>query len=336
MSLPAPLANAQMKIDPKMIAAMQAPLVDLAQKSGGDLRKLLFAFFHFLSERTDFYCIPHEDDIGTMGFKEGDAEKLLLAAFRQFPLRKLPKKAVATTAAAGSKREKVNPIEKVDEPRTSHAASTSKNKQAIEIKAVTSNHDEGAIRLTDDGLQVPVGNGGATPRYRWTQSLEEANLVIAVPNGTRGKDLDVTIKVCSISVKMNNAGGAASAPLVLLEGNLSEPIQPNESTWSLEGGCLLFVLQKQKKTWWETVILGDDKIDTTLVDSTRKIDSYDVVTQANIRRILFDQRQERLGLKTSDQIMRAKGEKPAVPPLPVGVEYIDKDTLDNNTASLNK
>jgi N-terminal conserved domain of Nudc./CS domain len=335
MSLPAPPAYAQIKIDPKMLAAMQAPLVDLAQKSGGDLRKLLFAFFHFLNERTDFYCIPHEDDIGTMGFKEGDAEKLLLAAFRQFPLRKLPKKTVATTAA-GSKLEKVKPIETVNEPGTSHTASARKDKQAVEPKAVLSLHDEDAIRLTDEGLQIPVGNGGATPRYRWTQNLDEANLVIAVPKDTRGKDLDVTIKVSSISVKMNHALEVASGPLVLLEGNLVEPIQTDESTWSLEGGCMLLVLQKQKKTWWDTVILGDDKIDTTLVDSTRKIDSYDEVTQANIRRILFDQRQERLGLKTSDQIMRGKGEKPALPPLPVGVEYIDKDTLDKHAASKNK
>jgi cytoskeletal protein RodZ len=38
--------------------------------------------------------IPHDDDAGKdhrLGFKEGEAEKLLLAAFRQFPLRKMPK-----------------------------------------------------------------------------------------------------------------------------------------------------------------------------------------------------------------------------------------------------
>ena len=311
MSRPSP-ANAQVQIDPKMLEAMQGPLIDLAQKSGGDLRKLLFAFFDFLSERTDFYCIPHEEDVGTMGFREGDAEKLLLAAFRQFPLRKLPKRKVTPTTTK---------VVRMEPPVTTNVLTTLPEKKSEPQSG------EEVPRLTDEGLQIPVGNGGTTARYRWTQSLEEASLVIAVPEGTRGKDIDLNIKASSVSVKIKNT----RTPL--LEGDLIERVQKDESTWTLEGGCLLLVLHKQKKTWWSTVIKGDPTIDTTLVDSTRRIDSYDEITQANIRRILFDQRQERLGLKTSDMIMREKGEKPIVPPLPVGVEYIDKDTLDDFTAS---
>lgn len=311
MSRPSP-ANAQVQIDPKMLEAMQGPLIDLAQKSGGDLRKLLFAFFDFLSERTDFYCIPHEEDVGTMGFREGDAEKLLLAAFRQFPLRKLPKRKVTPTTTK---------VVRMEPPVTTNVLTTLPEKKSEPQSC------EEVPRLTDEGLQIPVGNGGTTARYRWTQSLEEASLVIAVPEGTRGKDIDLNIKASSVSVKIKNT----RTPL--LEGDLIERVQKDESTWTLEGGCLLLVLHKQKKTWWSTVIKGDPIIDTTLVDSTRRIDSYDEITQANIRRILFDQRQERLGLKTSDMIMREKGEKPIVPPLPVGVEYIDKDTLDDFTAS---
>lgn len=75
---------------------------------------------------------------------------------------------------------------------------------------------------------------------------------------------------------------------------------------------------------------SDDKIDTTLVDSRRHIHTYDESTQAAIRKILFDERQRKLGLPTSDEILRKDGggQQGLVPPLPNGVEYITKETLE--------
>ena len=55
------------------------------------------------------------------------------------------------------------------------------------------------------------------------------------------------------------------------------------------------------------------------------ISTYDEATQAHIRKILFDQRQERLGKPTSDEIiMEGKGPKS----LPEGVEYIDQEKMN--------
>ena len=313
MSFPVP-SSTPITIDPRMLQEMETPLMALAQMSGGDLRKLLYAFFHFLNQRTDFYCVPHDDDFKSMGFRNGDAEKLLLAAFRQFPLRKIPKQTMSLPTAT-----------------TENVKAKNTTKEEDKKKTTPRKHDE-RTRYTEEGQQIPVGNGGATARYRWTQSLEETSVVVAVPEGTRGKDVDVTMKQSSIVVKLKPTKDI-SVSKILLEGDFVESIQTHESTWSLEGGCLLLVLQKQKKTWWDTVIQGDERIDAALVDSTRKVDSYDATTQAHIRKILFDQRQERLGLKSSDQIIRDKGEKPTVPPLPAGVEYIDKDTLENFAAT---
>ncbi len=64
---------------------------------------------------------------------------------------------------------------------------------------------------------------------------------------------------------------------------------------------LLLTLDKVKKTWWATVFVGDDEIDTQLVDSTCKISEYDEATQGAKCKIMFDQNQQRLGLPTSDQ-----------------------------------
>eukprot|EP00568_Trieres_chinensis_P007030 CAMPEP_0183308750 /NCGR_PEP_ID=MMETSP0160_2-20130417/22439_1 /TAXON_ID=2839 ORGANISM="Odontella Sinensis, Strain Grunow 1884" /NCGR_SAMPLE_ID=MMETSP0160_2 /ASSEMBLY_ACC=CAM_ASM_000250 /LENGTH=386 /DNA_ID=CAMNT_0025472637 /DNA_START=24 /DNA_END=1185 /DNA_ORIENTATION=- len=342
MSLPMPHAGTgafPANLTPQQQDALDAPLIALTSKSGGDLRKLLYMFFSFLHRRTDFYCVPNDLDMKEgvpirMGFKEGDAEKLLLAAFRQFPLRRMPrqagsgigrgaasapvKKAEATSGSASS-------ASAVPPPTAGPRTETGNSKASPKRSAGKKPFPDGPmsdVRRTEEGKQIPVGNGGATERYRWTQTIDEATVVVALPEGTRGKDLDVSIKPGSVSVGIK--GKADSPPI--LQGDLTERIRADESTWSLEGGALLLTLDKVKKTWWETVLVGDDKIDTSLVDSTRKIGSYDEATQGAIRKILFDQRQERMGLPTSDELL---GKKPDIPPLPPGVEFIDKTTFEN-------
>ena len=195
MSLPSPhTGGAEMPtMDPKLLAALDAPLIDLANKSGGDLRRLLFAFFSFLHRRTDFYVVPNEEDIKEgvplkMGFREGDAEKLLLAAFRQFPLRKMPRMGTTDTTNTSSAKE-TSPIEKTSAPEakvshrgaqqdkapTASMTGESAEKALAPVKSATNPMDE--IRYTEEGLQVPVGNGGSTKRYIWTQTIDETSVL---------------------------------------------------------------------------------------------------------------------------------------------------------------
>lgn len=338
---------------------MDAPLIALANQSGGDLRKLMFMFFSFLHRRTDFYVIHHEDDVRDnvpikMGFKEGDAEKMLLAAFRQFPLRKMPRQGGAGPGAGASggvgggakpaakqqpKKQTAASPAKVKSPKAKtetkpveSAAKAPKEASSTKAKKKASGEIEEAmskVRLTEEGKQIPVGNGGSTSRYQWTQSVEEVTVATALPEGTKGKDLNIVMKPSSLSVKMKRPAKEGEEPATILEGTLSEKIRLDESTWSLEGGVLLITLEKVVKTWWKTVLEGDDEIDTDMVDSTRHISSYEEQTQGMIRKCLFDQRQERMGLPSSDEIL---GNKPSIPTLPAGVEYIDKKTLDDADA----
>ena len=326
-------------MDPKVLAAMEAPLMELASKSGGDLRQLLYAFFSFLHRRTDFYMVPNEEDIEEgvplqMGFREGDAEKLLLAAFRQFPLRRMPRKGsgggnskigssseVAPTSTDGVSIRKTQPP---DQAASSTGGNEDTKESTFAAKKPKKRDPMDEVRLTEEGLQIPIGNGGVTKDYTWTQTIDETSVLLAVPEGTKGKDMSVSIKPSTISVRMRQPLEGEDSPRILLEGQMVEKIRTDESTWSLEGGVLVLTLNKLKKTWWDTVLVGDDKIDTTLVDSRRHISEYDGATQAAIRRIMFDQRQERLGLSTSDEIERA---------LPEGVEYIDSAKLDRHEKS---
>lgn len=332
----------------------------MAQQANGSLPKLLTAFFSFLHRRTDFYCIlPEEDGAGgrNVGFKEGQAEQILLATFRQFPLRRVgpapPKTAAAkspsTTSGASKqaakgtvlpakatedgtesdKEKKVVPAAK--EITKDDTGMTDKEKST---KPAAASAKETTIRYTNDGKQIPIGNGGSTSRYVWTQTLEEVTVHIPIPNGTRAKDLNVKIDAHSLSVKRKDGNHAALSPL---EGMFFARIRPDECTWTIESSSssmttLQLTLDKIQKTWWDIVISGDTPlIDTTMVDSSRHIDTYDDKTQAQIRRIIHDQRQERLGLSSSSNSHEVGGGGAKTPPMPSGVEYIDGETLDKAT-----
>lgn len=371
MSLPIPSTSGS-PIDPKQLQAMDAPLIALTNSCGGDLRRLMFAYFSFLQRRTDFYLVPHEDDVKAgkyMGFPEGDAEKFLLAAFRQFPLRKVPKggpqrpgqkPAPKTKASPATEREKAKapapakaaekePTKKDTPKRTPKpAADDAKPEEATVEKSPkaseSSNDDEtktnnktpavnmeGVRYNEENNLQIPIGNGGSTPTYKWTQMIDECSVLIGVPQGLRGKDLDIQITPTTLSVKTKKPlPGSQDQPLTLVEGTLSHKVRADESTWSMEGGVVIVTLDKLAKTFWKSILKGDEEIDTEEVDNRRHISEYDDATQGQMRRIIFDQNQYHLGGKTSDEILAKKGEKPKIPEMPPGVEYIDQTKLDTH------
>ena len=385
MSLPMPTTGRQgptaAALDPRQLEAMDAPFIALTQQCGGDLRQLMYAFFSFLSRRTDFFLVPHPDDVGEsksgrrqhkMGFPEGDAEKLLIAAFRQFPLRRIPKGGIPRSSSSPQKK----PAEKKAKakkpvPSSSTTKSDSKKKDVessssssdssetkTDPKNVTEKHDNDdkqnvpsnmkGVRYNEEGLQIPEGNGGSTPRYKWTQTIDETTVLIGVPKDFRGKDYNVSITATRLSVKAKRCLPGEDIPRTFLEGKLVDAIRADESTWSLEGGVLTVTLEKARKKFW-TAVCEDDvekyKIDTELVDSRRRIDEYDDATQAQFRKCIFDQNQYHLGGPTSDEILGKTKNIPGLPPyvqykdggdtantkpqLPPGVDFIDKKTLDD-------
>lgn len=383
----APYSTGKAMLSPAELQQFEAPLIALANLSGGDLRKLFHAFFSFLHARTDFYILASEDGDGgggKMGFREGQAERILLASFRQFPLRKVApltkvEEKSANNVSTGEEAKYSARTASVDSLETTTTIGTmvtstsigsnedtvgavvlpqqSKNskKKSLPSKIVKS---KSKVRYTDEGKQVPIGNGGSTSRYVWTQTLEEVTVHIPIPEGVRAKDLDVSISADSLSIhktkknvaeeevdvivtEVNVENNDNNYNILPLEGTLFARIRPSESTWTLEdsaGGSsnistLQLILEKVQKTWWETVISGDTPlIDATMVDSTRHIGTYDEETQAEICRIMHDQRQERLGLPTSTSTMDVGdvlSQLPnTIPSLPSGVEYIDGETLD--------
>jgi N-terminal conserved domain of Nudc./CS domain len=419
MSLPYPSTSASTSvaaINPLDLEKFDAPLIAMTNACQGDLRKLFYAFFSFLHRRTDFYVLSGDPTSGgnssrdsgsgtdkgamstqprAMGFGAGEAEKLLVAAFRQFPLRRIPVQSNANnnrnnnnsnnataavtsatssttssaTAAGNTNVNKTGTTKKGDiaiptstatpaKPSSTSSDSGSQSQSSSAVSPKTSvkgqskvtkyENAESNVRYTEEGLQVPVGNGGQGPGYHWTQIMEECTVYVNLPPNLRSaKDLKVVMKPQHVSVTTSqtykpdssNSSTLAdasdsttdeSSPIVLVQGDLTERIQPSESSWTLEDGLLLLVLYKQTKSIWKNVFLGDPEIDTTLVDNRRHINEYDESTQAQIRKIMFDQQQARLGLPSSDEL---SGKKPKLPPMPPGVEYIDQAKLDELSIS---
>lgn len=156
-------------------------------------------------------------------------------------------------------------------------------------------------RLSKKGVQVPVGNGGVTARYWWTQTLQDATVCVPVPSGTRSRDVACIFSADSLRLAV---GGARSE--AILDGRLDGRVRAGECLWQLEGEgerrTVVLTLEKRVETWWERIIEGDDAIDTTLVDSTQRMEEYDEETQGAIRKIMFDQAQKARGLPTSDEM----------------------------------
>jgi broad specificity phosphatase PhoE/HSP20 family molecular chaperone IbpA len=133
--------------------------------------------------------------------------------------------------------------------------------------------------------------------YKWDQTLEAVTLTVALPPGTRGKDITVKIRKTSLSVVLKKGSE------VILEDSLFNGIKEEDSTWSLSEGNLDVHLEKlQKDQWWPHVLSSDPKIDTTkIVPENSKLSDLDGETRAMVEKMMFDNRQKQMGKPTSDQ-----------------------------------
>lgn len=151
------------------------------------------------------------------------------------------------------------------------------------------------VRYTKEGKQVPIGNGGVTPRYYWTQTVSEATVYVDVPPGTRSKDVHCVIQPRRLKLRVRGAGpavaAAAPAPApgaagalnrsekearddeydVIFDGELPSAVSREGSMWSLNDGTTVVIsFEKTTKSWWKSVVEGDPEIDTSQVGWVRE------------------------------------------------------------------
>lgn len=180
---------------------------------------------------------------------------------------------VATTPMPVSRKPPAPPEKCKSSTDTLQQSSTPANAStmsALESDAPQSGSAPGGIRVhyTEDGKQVPIGNGGVTPRYYWTQTIGEATVYVDVPSGTRSKDVSCVIEPRRLKLTVRGAGSATEGHSsdVLIEGELPSAVSREESMWSLvDGKTVVISFEKASRSWWKSVVEGDPEIDTTQV-----------------------------------------------------------------------
>ncbi|RHY10895.1 hypothetical protein DYB36_013754 [Aphanomyces astaci] len=143
-----------------------------------------------------------------------------------------------------------------------------------------------------------VGNGGKTEHYVWTQTLQEAQVTIPVPQGTTSKQVLVDLRSTTLKA------GLKGQPL-LVDGTLHKKIKVEDSFWTLEDNnrICLYLQKENQMEWWKSIIVGHDEIDTKKVQpENSKLSDLDGETRQTVEKMMFDQRQKQMGLPTSEEM----------------------------------
>jgi hypothetical protein len=87
----------------------------------------------------------------------------------------------------------------------------------------------------------------ATLPFKWTQTLVDVTLTL--PCSVRSRQVGYTLTKTALRIVI--------AGETVVDGELYAPVKTDSSSWTLEGGEMLVVLEKQKgQEWWPCVIKG--------------------------------------------------------------------------------
>ncbi|CAJ1974391.1 unnamed protein product [Sphenostylis stenocarpa] len=162
--------------------------------------------------------------------------------------------------------------------------------------------EEKEPKAEEDGpSRVPnKGNGMDLEKYSWTQTLQEVNVNVPVPNGTKSR-----IVICEIKKNHLKVGLKDQPPII--EGELYRSVKPDDCYWSIEDQCALSILltKHDQMEWWKCLVKGDPEIDTQKVEpENSKLSDLDPETRQTVEKMMFDQRQKSMGLPTSEELQK--------------------------------
>eukprot|EP01087_Luapelamoeba_hula_P002971 TRINITY_DN12798_c0_g1_i1.p1 TRINITY_DN12798_c0_g1~~TRINITY_DN12798_c0_g1_i1.p1 ORF type:complete len:155 (+),score=22.91 TRINITY_DN12798_c0_g1_i1:2-466(+) len=105
-----------------------------------------------------------------------------------------------------------------------------------------------------------------TPKYSWTQTIDDVQVTVPVPEGTRGRDLDVQIRSDSLRVKLK------SQPDAIIDGSLCGAVKTKESVWTLEDNKIVSIqLTKAiSHDTWQGLVKGEYTLDPHTAEQMQK------------------------------------------------------------------
>jgi len=133
--------------------------------------------------------------------------------------------------------------------------------------------------------------------YKWKQTLQDVTVSVPVPPGTRSRDLTVITTKTKLKV-----GLKGKDPII--DDELCKEVKVDDSTWTLDDQKeVVLSLEKQNQmTWWENVVKGAPKIDTTkITPDNSKLSDLDGETRAMVEKMMYDNQRKAMGKPTSDE-----------------------------------
>jgi len=294
-------------------------LLGLAQQHEGGVPELMETFFSFLRRKTDFY----------VGGMNGQAKEMILSSFSKNESKALEdfnkkKQEEEQSKKRQQQREKEKfqkeqdskVVEITDEeeneileekkrkansnPTSTSSSSPSSNNNTTttpEVPTKNETKDE-----EDDGKLKPnAGGGSSTNKYTWTQTLQDLEVRVALPNGTNRKDLTCDLKKKSVKIAIK------SKALTIIDEEFPKEIRVDDSTWLIEDNKTL-ILQLSKKNqmeWWSRVVMSEPEISTKHIQpENSKLEDLDSETRSTVEKMMFDQQQKQRGLPTSDEMQK--------------------------------
>ncbi|KAL7106925.1 hypothetical protein ACP275_06G022500 [Erythranthe tilingii] len=176
-------------------------------------------------------------------------------------------------------------------------------KEVVKEDVIMEDNAESQSKDEDEknGRRAPnTGNGLDMDNYSWGQSLQEVNISVPVPPGTKSRFI-----VCEIKKNHIKVGLKGQPPV--LDGELFNAVKVDGCFWSLEDQkSISIVLTKQNQMdWWKFLVKGEPEIDTQKVEpESSRLSDLDPETRSSIEKMMFDQRQKQMGLPTSDEMQK--------------------------------
>ncbi|KAF2287435.1 hypothetical protein GH714_039891 [Hevea brasiliensis] len=136
--------------------------------------------------------------------------------------------------------------------------------------------------LCDYCLYFPnKGNGLDLEKYSWTQTLQEVNVLVPVPSGTKSRFV-----VCDI--KKNHLKVGLKGQPSIIEGELYKPIKVDDCYWSIEDQNTISILltKHDQMEWWKCLVKGDPEINTQKVEpENSKLADLDPETRQTVEKM---------------------------------------------------
>ncbi|KAK7350997.1 hypothetical protein VNO77_10109 [Canavalia gladiata] len=179
-------------------------------------------------------------------------------------------------------------------------ASEEREKAVKRLKEEKEFEVENANKEESSSIVPNKGNGLDLEKYSWTQTLQEVNVNVPVPNGTKSRFV-----ICEIKKNHLKVGLKGQPPII--EGELYRPVKPDDCYWSIEDQSALSILltKHDQMEWWKCLVKGDPEIDTQKVEpENSKLSDLDPETRQTVEKMMFDQRQKSMGLPTSDELQK--------------------------------